>query len=108
MSSQGLRSTRDCYHLHGPHTTKVGSTRVLTPSIIALTRNHSHQSHSTSPSNPHSARRTTACHFPRFRSLEAFGRRPQAAEFAAPAVIGRHPKPFTLAVISCVVQSPGR
>ena len=29
------------------------------------------------PSNPHSARGTTACHFPRFPSLEAFGRRPQ-------------------------------
>ena len=28
-------------------------------------------------SNPHSAPGTTACHFPRFRSLEAFGRRPQ-------------------------------
>jgi hypothetical protein len=27
--------------------------------------------------NPHSARRTTACHFPRFRSLKAFGRRPR-------------------------------
>src|SRR5450830_279082 len=28
-------------------------------------------------SNPHSARVTTACHFPRFRSLKAFGRRPR-------------------------------
>ena len=28
-------------------------------------------------SNPHSARGTTACHFPRFRSLKAFGRRPR-------------------------------
>ena len=27
--------------------------------------------------NPHSARGTTACHFPRFRSLKAFGRRPR-------------------------------
>ena len=27
--------------------------------------------------NPHSARGTVACHFPRFRSLKAFGRRPR-------------------------------
>ena len=27
--------------------------------------------------NPHSARGTTTCHFPRFRSLKAFGRRPR-------------------------------
>ena len=27
--------------------------------------------------NPHSVRATTACHFPRFRSLKAFGRRPR-------------------------------
>ncbi len=27
--------------------------------------------------NPHSARGTLACHFPRFRSLKAFGRRPR-------------------------------
>ena len=27
--------------------------------------------------NPHSARGTIACHFPRFRSLKAFGRRPR-------------------------------
>jgi hypothetical protein len=53
-------------------------------------------------SNPHSARSTTACHFPRFPSLEAFGRRPQASVSAAPSVIGRHPKPFTEpAVSSC-------
>ena len=45
-------------------------------------------------SNPHSARSTTACHFPRFPSLEAFGRRPQASVSAAPSVIGRHPKPL--------------
>src|SRR5438876_265532 len=50
-------------------------------------------------SNPHSARSTTACHFPRFPSLEAFGRRPQASVSAAPSVIGRHPKPFTTAAI---------
>jgi hypothetical protein len=34
-------------------------------------------------SNPHSAPGTTACHFPRFRSLEAFVRRPLASVFAA-------------------------
>ena len=34
-------------------------------------------------SNPHSAHGTTACHFPRFRSLEAFVRRPLASVFAA-------------------------
>ena len=45
-------------------------------------------------SNPHSARSTTACHFPRFPSLEAFGPRPQASVSAAPSVIGRHPKPL--------------
>ena len=45
--------------------------------------------------NPHSARGTTTCHFPRFPSLEAFGRRPPASVFAAPSVTGRHPKPFT-------------
>ena len=28
-------------------------------------------------SNPHSATGTTPCHFPRFRSLKAFGRRPR-------------------------------
>ncbi|MEA2956315.1 MAG: hypothetical protein QOJ58_1815 [Alphaproteobacteria bacterium] len=51
--------------------------------------------------NPHSARGTTACHFPRFPSLEAFGRRPQASVVAAPSVTGRHPKPFTGVSISC-------
>jgi hypothetical protein len=50
-------------------------------------------------SNPHSAPGTTACHFPRFRSLEAFGRRPPASVFAGPSVIGRHPKPFTRAAL---------
>jgi hypothetical protein len=50
--------------------------------------------------NPHSARGTTACHFPRFPSLEAFGRRPQASVVAATSVTGRHPKPFTRADIS--------
>ena len=50
-------------------------------------------------SNPHSAPGTTACHFPRFRSLEAFGRRPPASVFAAPSVIGRHPKPFPRAAL---------
>jgi hypothetical protein len=44
--------------------------------------------------NPHSARGTSACHFPRFPSLEAFGRRPQASAVAAPSVTGRHPKPL--------------
>ena len=40
-------------------------------------------------SNPHSAPGTTACHFPRFRSLEAFVRRPLASVFAArPASAG--------------------
>jgi hypothetical protein len=35
-------------------------------------------SHTALPlSNPHSAWGTTACHFPRFRSLKAFGRRPR-------------------------------
>jgi hypothetical protein len=55
--------------------------------------------------NPHSARGTTACHFPRFPSLEAFGRRPLASVFAASSVSGRHPKPFT---ISDIKQPPNR
>jgi hypothetical protein len=31
--------------------------------------------------NPHSARGTVACHFPRFRSLKAFGRRPRCKPY---------------------------
>ena len=56
-------------------------------------------------SNPHSARSTTACHFPRFPSLEAFGRRPQASVSAAPSVIGRHPKPFTKAALCIAART---
>jgi hypothetical protein len=44
-------------------------------------------------SNPHRARCTIASHFPRFRPLEGFVRRPP--ECLAPSVRGRHPKPFT-------------
>ena len=65
--------------------------------------------------NPHSARGTTACHFPRFPSLEAFGRRPKASVIAAPSVGGRHPKPFTEAAVgrphpitsSAIESTPG-
>src|SRR6516162_1896459 len=41
----------------------------------------------------HSASSAAALHFPRVRSLEAFGRRPQWP--AASVAKGRHPKPFT-------------
>src|SRR5258708_6548915 len=44
-------------------------------------------------SNPHSARRTTPCHLPRFPPSEVFVRRPP--ECAAPLVSGQHPKTFT-------------
>jgi hypothetical protein len=57
------------------------------------------------PPNLHSARGTTACHFPRFPSLEAFGRRPPASAVAAPPVTGRHPKPFTIAAASTCNKS---
>jgi hypothetical protein len=43
--------------------------------------------------NPHSARGTTACHFPRFRSLKAFGRRPRCTPRRRDR---QHPKPSTL------------
>ena len=42
--------------------------------------------------NPRSARGTTACHFPRFRSLKAFGRRPRCTPRRRDR---RHPKPST-------------
>ena len=42
--------------------------------------------------NPHSTRGTTACNFPRFRSLKAFGRRPRCMPHRRNR---RHPKPST-------------
>jgi hypothetical protein len=65
-----------------------------TPSIVALepSRAHRRTTHSgqitigpAPPTHP----------FPRFPPLEVFERRPSAPEFAAPCVIGRHPKTFT-------------
>ena len=48
-----------------------------TSSTNALIGVGCHQPFVCRASNPHSARGTTACHFPRFRSLKAFGRRPR-------------------------------
>jgi hypothetical protein len=48
-----------------------------TPSTNALMGVGCHQPVRLPRANPHSARGTTACHFPRFRSLKAFGRRPR-------------------------------
>jgi hypothetical protein len=36
-------------------------------------------------------------------SVKVFERRPQAAQFAAPPVIGRHPKTFTIGDIARLV-----
>ena len=44
------------------------------------------------------------CPFPRFPPLEVFGRRPQL--FAAPTMVGRHPKTFTLADIKRALTPP--
>ena len=48
-----------------------------TSSTTALMGVGCHQPVRLPRANPHSARGTTACHFPRFRSLKAFGRRPR-------------------------------
>ena len=57
-----------------------------------------------SRANPHSARRSRRhrCHFPRFRSLKAFGRRPRVRRDIA---IGRHPKPSTNPAVSTCNKS---
>src|SRR5438477_11085948 len=46
-------------------------------------------------SNHHSNRGIARAHLARVRSLEAFGRRPRGPRLAI--VMGRHPKPFTIA-----------
>ena len=50
---------------------------VETSSTNALMGVDCHQPPLLPRANPHSASGTTACHFPRFRSLKAFGRRPR-------------------------------
>ena len=68
-----------------------------TPSINALNRVGCPRAPHRRRSNPHRARCTIASHFPRFRPLEGFVRRPP--ECLAPSVRGRHPKPFTKALM---------
>ena len=54
-----------------------GQSCAATPSTNAFNGVDCHNPPRLPGPNPHSARGTTACHFPRFPSLEAFGRRPQ-------------------------------
>jgi hypothetical protein len=74
-----------------------------TPSINALNRVGCPRAPHRRRSNPHRARCTIASHFPRFRPLEGFVRRPP--ECLAPSVRGRHPKPFTKADICSAANS---
>src|SRR6266851_5642076 len=59
------------------------NTRAITPKLcmpsrpIHPSKNYPALKSRTAAKNPHSARGTIACHFPRFRSLKAFGRRPR-------------------------------
>jgi hypothetical protein len=87
-----------CIALHRPNQIPTLTTKrscAATPSINALNRVGCPRAPHRRRSNPHRARCTIASHFPRFRPLEGFVRRPP--ECLAPSVRGRHPKPFTTA-----------
>jgi hypothetical protein len=95
-----------CIALHRPNQIPTLTTKrscAATPSINALNRVGCPRAPHRRRSNPHRARCTIASHFPRFRPLEGFVRRPP--ECLAPSVRGRHPKPFTKADICSAANS---
>src|SRR6478609_4317793 len=95
MHARNLNLLTNLHHSRQILTLNVAWSCAPTSSTNAFNGGSCHHPPRLPRSNPHSDRGTTASHFPRFPSLEAFGRRPQA-RCPRLSVIGRHPKPFTI------------